>query len=76
MCSGLNIVSRNTQKYATLNPKDGKKENTMLLMTAISKYSKVIEVRSNIKNLFQMFNEIKNTKEGFHKTNWKIMISA
>ena len=26
MCSGLNIVSRNTQKYATLNPKDGKKE--------------------------------------------------
>lgn len=69
MCSGLNIVSRTTQKYTTLNPKDGKNEKTMLLMTAIPKYSKVIEVRSNIKNLFQMFNEIKNTKEGFHKTN-------
>ena len=75
MCSGLNIVSRITQKYTTLNPKEGKKENTIPLITAISKYSKVIEVRSNIKNLFQMFNEIKNTKEeGFHKTNWKIMI--
>ena len=47
----------------------GRKKNTMLLITAIPKYSKVIEVRSNIKNLFQMFNEIKNTKEGFHKTN-------